>query len=274
MSYRVRTDNFEGPFDILLYLVSRQRVDIGSINIAEIADQYLEEISKMNVVDLDVASDFLLVASTLLEIKAASLVPRERDETTEELVELGPTEARDLLVARLLEYKKFKSAAAMLEGREQAQMRLHPRVFGPDQEFLKAMPDFLRDVPIESLAYLAVGAYARQEVELLESEHIAAKPIPVEIHVRALHTRIKNRKKLRFSELVDASTPTPIVVVTFLAVLELYKRSMVVVEQDEAFGDIEIAYVEGSGDLVFGDEEDDGLITPQPAGDAPQAVTE
>ena len=274
MSYRVRTDNFEGPFDILLYLVSRQRVDIGSINIAEIADQYLEEISKMNVVDLDVASDFLLVASTLLEIKAASLVPRERDEATEELVELGPTEARELLIARLLEYKKYKSAASMLEGRERAQERLHPRVFGPDQEFLKAMPDFLRDVPIESLAYLAVGAYARQEVELLESEHIAAKPIPVEIHVRALHTRIKNRKKLRFSELVDASTPTPIVVVTFLAVLELYKRSMVVVEQDEAFGDIEIAYVEGSGDLVFGDEEDDGLITPEPAGDAPQAATE
>ena len=269
MSYRVRTDNFEGPFDILLYLVSRQRVDIGSINIAEIADQYLAEISKMSVVDLDVASDFLLVASTLLEIKAASLVPRERDETTEELVELGPTEARDLLVARLLEYKKFKSAAAMLEGREQAQMRLHPRVFGPDQEFLKAMPDFLRDVPLESIAFMAAGAYARREVALLESDHIAAKPIPVEIHVRALHTRIKNKKRVRFSELVGGDTPTPIVVVTFLAVLELYKRSMVNIVQDHAFGDIDISYIEGSGDLVFDDNEDDGLIG---AGQGAQAV--
>ena len=113
MSYRVRTDNFEGPFDILLYLVSRQRVDIGSISIADIADQYLAEIARMRMVDLDVASDFLLVASTLLEIKAASLIPRDRDETDEELEELGPNEARDLLVARLLEYKKFKNAAGI-----------------------------------------------------------------------------------------------------------------------------------------------------------------
>ena len=88
MSYRVRTDNFEGPFDILLYLVSRQRVDIGSINIADIADQYLDEISRVHIVDLDVASDFLLVAATLLEIKAASLIPRDKDATDEEIADL------------------------------------------------------------------------------------------------------------------------------------------------------------------------------------------
>jgi len=256
MSYRVRTDNFEGPFDILLYLVSRQRVDIGSINIADIADQYLEELARVRVVDLGVASDFLLVASTLLEIKAASLIPRDRDETDEEIAELAPSEARDILVARLLEYKKFKNAAAMLEGREQAQARLHGRPFGPDPEFMQVMPDFLRDVSLDALAYLAAEAYARRETALLESEHIAAKPIPVEVHVRALHSRIANRKHLRFSELVDDAAPTPIVVVTFLAVLELYKRSMVKVRQDEQFGDIEIDYIEGSGELVFDGEDD------------------
>ena len=258
MSYRVRTDSFEGPFDILLYLVSRQRVDIGSISISDIADQYLAEIAQMNMVDLDVASDFLLVASTLLEIKAASLIPREKDETEQELVELGPDEAREMLVARLLEYKKFKNAAAMLEGRQNAQERLHERPFGPDAEFTRVMPDFLRDVPLETLAYLAAGAYARREVFLLESEHIAAKPIPIEVHVRALHARIRNRKTLRFSEIVNAETPTPIVVATFLAVLELYKRAMVDVRQDEAFGDICISYVEGSGELVLDDAELDG----------------
>ena len=256
MSYHVRTDSFEGPFDILLYLVSRQRVDIGSISVADIADQYLAQIARMNMVDLDVASDFLLVASTLLEIKAASLIPRDRDETDEELAELGPSEARDLLVARLLEYKKYKNAAAMLDGRQKAQERMHVRPFGPDAQFTRAMPDFLRDVPLESLAYLAVGAYARRETFLLESEHIAAKPIPVEVHIRALHTRLKNRKSLRFSELAGADTPTPVVVVTFLAVLELYKRAMVDIVQDEAFGDIKITYVEGSGELVFDDEDE------------------
>lgn len=258
MSYRVRTDNFEGPFDILLYLVSRQRVDIGSINIADIADQYLEEIARVRVVDLDVASDFLLVASTLLEIKAASLIPRETDETDDEIAELAPNEARDILVARLLDYKKFKNAAAMLEGREQAQGRLHSRPFGPDPMFLQVMPDFLRDVSLDALAQMAADAYARRDTVLLESEHIAAKPIPVEVHVRALHSRIMNRKHLRFSELVEADSPAPIVVVTFLAVLELYKRSMVRVRQDEQFGDIEIDFIEGSGMLVL--DDDDGLM--------------
>lgn len=256
MSYRVKTSTFEGPFDILLYLVSRQRVDIGTISIAEIADQYLEEMAKLENLDLDVASDFLLVASTLLELKAASLIPRDKDEMDEEIAELTPGEAREMLIERLLEYKKYKNAAAMLNGREQAQSRMHPRPFGPDVEFTSAMPDFLRSVPLESLAYLAAAAYARREVVLLESEHIAAKPLPVEVHVKALHSRISNRKHLRFSELVNDQTPTPVVVVTFLAVLELYKRSMVDIRQDAQFGDIDITYIEGSGELVFDGEEE------------------
>ena len=255
MSYRVRTDNFEGPFDILLYLVSRQRVDIGSISIAEIADQYLEEIGRLRNLDLDVASDFLLVASTLLELKAASLIPRDRDETDEEIAELAPGEARELLIARLLEYKKYKNAAIMLDTREKAQARLHPRPFGPDAEFTRAMPDFLRDVPLESLGYLAAGAYARREIALLESEHIAAKPLPVEVHVRALHARIVNKKHLKFSEIVKDDTPVPVAVVSFLAILELYKRSMINIEQDALFGDIDITYIEGSGELVFDEDE-------------------
>ena len=135
MSYRVRTDSFEGPFDLLLYLVSRDRVDIGSLSIAGIADQYLEEIAHLQDVDLDVASDFLLVAATLLEIKAQSLIPRDTDEVEVEIAELAPDDARELLVGRLLDYKKYKNAAAMLEGRQKAQERLHARPFGPDQEF-------------------------------------------------------------------------------------------------------------------------------------------
>ena len=256
MSYRVRTDNFEGPFDVLLYLVSRQRVDIGSISIAEIADQYLEEVARMHIVDLDVASDFLLVASTLLEIKAASLIPRDKDETEEEIAELGPSEARDILIARLLEYKKYKNAAASLESRMRAQERLHERPFGPPRELVQdLMPDFLRGVPIETLGVIAADALARRETALLEAEHIAAKPIPVEVHVRALHHRIQSQKHVKFSQLIDDDTPTPIVVVTFLAILELYKRAMVNVKQTEQFGDIEVDYIEGSGELIFDDED-------------------
>ncbi|MGI6536352.1 MAG: segregation and condensation protein A [Eggerthellaceae bacterium] len=119
MAYRVRTEGFEGPFDLLLYLVSRQRIDIGSISISQITDQYLAEIRRMRALDLDVASDFLVVASTLLEIKAASLIPDadSDQEVDEDLQELAPNQAREVLLQRLLTYKQFKNAAAGLESR-------------------------------------------------------------------------------------------------------------------------------------------------------------
>ena len=251
VSYKVRIDSFEGPFDLLLYLVSRQKVDIGAISITQIADQYLAEVGRMDNLDLDVASDFLLVASTLLEIKAESLIPRDRDAVDDDIAELAPSEARDMLVDRLLAYKQFKNAASTLLARFLAEGRMHARPFGPDACFLNLMPDYLKDVTLDGLALLAAQAYARREVFLLESEHIAAKPIPVEVHVRAIHQRIVNKKRLRFSELVDEGTPLPVVVVTFLAVLELYKRAMVKIEQQEQFGDIDIRYIEGSGELVL-----------------------
>lgn len=259
MSYRVRTDNFEGPFDVLLYLVSRKQIDVEAISVADIADQYLEEVGRMSIVDLDVASDFLLVASTLLEMKAASLIPRDKDDTEEEIAELAPNEARDMLVERLLEYKKYKNVALMLQAREETQARMHTRPFGPDVELTRdLMPDFLRGVPVETLAVLAAEAFARREIALLESEHIAAKPIPVEVHVRSMHYRIMSKKHLKFSEMLEPDAPRPLVVVTFLAILELYKRSMISMRQDAQFGDIDIDYIEGSGELVFDDESSEG----------------
>lgn len=266
MSYRVKTESFEGPFDLLLYLVSRQRVAIGAISIAAIADQYLAEVARMRTLDLDVASDFLVVASTLLEIKAASLLPKPPDATVEELEELSPNEARDILVERLLLYKQYKNAAAALAARAEAEGRMHARPFGPDPQFLGLLPDFLRDVSLDALAYLCVQAFARRERALLESEHIAAKPIPVETHVRAIHARVRTEKRLRFSDLVGPGTPTPVVVVSFLAVLELYKRSMVRLEQDEDFGDIRIDYIEGSGELLL--DGDDAVTADDPSSEA------
>ena len=179
MSYRVRTESFEGPFDLLLYLVGRQRVDIGSISVNDIVNQYLDEVERMRALDLDVASDFLLVASTLLEIKAQSLIPAETDETDEDLTELTPSQARDMLVEKLIEYKKYKNAAAALGMRMEAQARMHPRTFGAPERFAEVMPDFLRDVSLDAIGFLAAGAFSRRDVVLLESEHIAKKPIPV-----------------------------------------------------------------------------------------------
>lgn len=256
MSYRVRIDSFEGPFDLLLYLVSRQKVDIGSISVAQIVDQYLAYIDRMQKLDLDVASDFLLVASTLLEIKASSLLPREDDEAVDELEELSPSEARDILIERLISYKKFKNAAAALGARFEQESLMHPRLFGPDEEFLNAVPDYLERTSLDALGNLAARALARRDVFLLESEHIAAKPIPVEVHVRSIHRRISARKHMMFSELLSEAPSLAVRVVSFLAVLELYKRTMVELAQEEPFSDIAIDFIEGSGDLVFSEEDE------------------
>lgn len=257
MSYKVKTDAFEGPFDLLLYLVSRQKVSIGAINITEITDQYLTEVSAMKNLDLNVATDFLLVASTLLQIKAQSLIPKhEETELDPEIAQLSPNEARDALVESLVEYKQYKNAAAALEARFIETGFCFARPFGPDANFLALMPDFLRDTTLDSLGLLAANALARREVFLLESEHIAAKPIPVDVHVRAIYARIKNTKHLKFSNLVNAATPTPVVVVTFLAMLELYKQNIVTLEQVAPFGDISINYIEGSGELALASSED------------------
>lgn len=261
MSYRVRIESFEGPFDLLLYLVNKQKVDIGAISITEIVDQYLSEVSRMRYLDLDVASDFLLVAATLLEIKAASLIPQEKSDVAEELHEMSTYEARDILIERLLAYKKYKNAAAALHTRFIAEGRMHSRPFGPDRDYLELVPDYLEGVSLDVLAMICADAYARRDVFLLESEHIAAKAIPVELHVKAIHQRIVNKKELKFSDLVDTTSSQAIVVVTFLAILELYKRSMVSLTQSTTFGDIDIRYIEGSGELSFEGEDAISSVT-------------
>lgn len=135
MSFKVRTQSYSGPFDLLLQLVTRQKVTIGSISISEVANQYLAEVERMEDLDLDVASDFVLVASTLLDIKAASLVPAEpvsrnadvEDEDDADLEGLSPDEAREVLIARLIAYKQFRSAGAALGARLEAEGRMLPR---------------------------------------------------------------------------------------------------------------------------------------------------
>ncbi len=146
MSYRVSTQGYSGPFDLLLQLVSRQKVDIGSISISEVigsisisevAEQYLAEVERLEALDLDVASDFLLVAATLLDIKAASLVPDEgsakrRDdaELDDEFDGLDGDALREVLIQRLIAYKQFKGAAAALGARMEAESRMHPSSTG------------------------------------------------------------------------------------------------------------------------------------------------
>ena len=252
MSYRVQTQAYSGPFDLLLQLVSRQRVDIGAISISEVADQYLAEVERMGELDLDVASDFVLVASTLLDIKAASLVPddeptrREDQQDEDEFADLSADEAREVLIARLIAYKQFRSAGAALGARLEAEGRMLPRTVGPDPEFLNLMPDYLEGISLRSLAVICADIDSRRETFLLEAEHIAPKRLPVALTVASVDRLVRSMGHLSFSQLLDGDTTPEVVVVNFLAILDLFKRGMVSVHQDELFGDIEITHIEGA----------------------------
>ena len=253
MSYRVRTQAYSGPFDLLLQLVSRQKVTIGSISISEVANQYLEEVEAMADLDLDVASDFVLVASTLLDIKAASLVPLapvrhvdEEDEEDSELDGLSPDEAREVLIARLIAYKQFRGAASALGARAEAEGRMFPRTVGPDPDFLNLMPDYLEGITLRSLAVICADIDSRRETFLLEAEHVAPRRVPVALTIAAVDRLVRGRGRVTFSDLLDGQDAPEVVVANFLAVLELYKRGLVDVTQSELFGEIDVTHVEGA----------------------------
>ncbi len=244
MGYTVKTEVFEGPFDLLLHLVSRQKLDVGAINVTSVADQYLEHIERMQDLDLDVASEFLLLAASLLEIKAASLLPKAEVFIGDELDDLSPEEARDVLVSRLLAYKQFKNAAAALAQRMENEARQHPRQAGLETQFLGLMPDYLEGLTLRTLAVICADLEHRREVFLLEAEHVASMPISLELHAESVRSQVARAGRTAFSELVGADPSPEIVVVTLLAVLELYKRGLVDIVQEEEFSDIVITHLD------------------------------
>ena len=263
MSYRVSTQVYSGPFDLLLQLVNRQKVDIGAISISEVAEQYLAEVERIEALDLDVASDFLLVAATLLDIKAASLVPQETpsksvdddedDEDLEELSALDGDALREVLIQRLIAYKQFKGAAAALGARMQAESRMHPRVAGPDPEFLGLMPDYLAGITLRGLAVICADLDGKRQTFLLEAEHVAPHRVPLDLTVASVDRFTMAHQTCTFRELLDGDATTEQLVVTFLAMLELAKRGSLMLSQDEIFGTICINRVEGAEAYVPGE---------------------
>lgn len=263
MSYRVSTQVYSGPFDLLLQLVTRQKVDIGAISISEVAEQYLAEVERIETLDLDVASDFLLVAATLLDIKAASLVPQEAprkddddyedDEDLEELSALDGDALREVLIQRLIAYKQFKGAATALGARMQAESRMHPRVAGPDPEFLGLMPDYLAGITLRGLAVICADLDCKRQTFLLEAEHVAPHRVPLDLTVASVDRFTMAHQTCTFRELLDGDATTEQLVVTFLAMLELAKRGSLTLSQDEIFGTIQINRVEGAEAYVPGE---------------------
>src|SRR5438876_4857173 len=171
MPYEVQTPVFEGPFDLLLHLIMREQVDLYQVSLSRIVDAYLAEIDRMEVVDLEVATEFLLIAATLIELKARRLLPGRDDVDLDD--ELLLFEERDLLLARLLECKTFKDAAAEIERLGRLADRSHPRVAGLEERFLDVAPDILAGVTAESLRDALVRALTPKPPPRVDLDHVA-----------------------------------------------------------------------------------------------------
>jgi segregation and condensation protein A len=239
MSYQLKLDVFDGPLDLLVNLVARQKVDIYEIPIAKITDEYLEHVGRLQDHDLEVSTEFVVIAATLLDIKAAALLPAD-DEDYEDEESENPQEAREMLVARLIEYKKFKNVAAELAARYEAESKYYMRDAGLEKPFVGMVPDFLAGVPLIRLTRIYFEINDKKEISLIQADHITPKPLSVDEYVRKVEEQLKGTRVRSFREVtLDCGSKVEIIT-AFLAVLELYKRGLVELGQAETFGEITI----------------------------------
>ncbi|MCX6355325.1 MAG: segregation/condensation protein A [Candidatus Aureabacteria bacterium] len=231
---KVSLDMFEGPLDLLLYLIRREEVEIFAIPIVKITDQYIRYLDLMRMLDLDIASEFLVMAATLLHIKSRMLLPPEERPVEEQIEE--EEDPRMALVRQLLEYKKFKEAAGFLSGREIEQHNIFPRYV--DRTFLPEPTDSpLTEVSIFDL----IGAFSEVLKRVTgEPREISEEIYTVAEKIAAIVEILKTRSAIRFSELFKDSLIRAEVVVTFLALLELIRLKKIQAHQPSAFAEIEI----------------------------------
>ncbi len=234
---KVQQEVFEGPLDLLLYLVKKEEVDIYEINLTKIAAQFVEYIELMRQLDLEVAGEFLVMASTLMYIKSRELLPVDQQTIVEE--EDDGEDPKWELIRQLVEYKKFKDAAGKLQERESLQENIFPRQPG--------QPEFASDTPLPkpdvSLFDLlnAVNSILKRFSQPDEARDVFEDKWTVSEKIEHLIQVVGSRLALRFSELFAGTTSRSEVIVTFLALLELIRLKQVVVCQSEPFREIEIS---------------------------------
>lgn len=273
--FAVRLDNFEGPFDLLLQLISKHKLDITEVSLSKVTDEFIahvkaisraegEQAARGGVDDLEETTSFLLVAATLLDLKAARLLPQGDVEDEEDLALL---EARDLLFARLLQYKAFKQVAGVLEQRLAGEARRHPRAVGMEERFASLLPEVLIGIGLQQFAQLAAKALAPKPVLELPTHHIHAPAVSVREQAAIVVDRLRRSGTLTFRSLVRDSPDTLTTVARFLSLLELFREGAVAFDQMTPLGELTVRW---TGD---DDTEADDLVTDEfdgapPPGDA------
>ena len=244
MSIDVDTPAYTGPFDMLLQLILREQVDIYEVSLSTIVDAYLTEIDKMRDLDLDVATSFLLIAATLVELKARRLLPNMVDVDLDE--EFALWEERDLLLARLLEAKTFKDVATVFARLAEDADCSFPRLVGPDDRFADVMPDMLEGTSLTRLRNAAIAALTPRPVPTVDLFHVAPITTTVADAVAELIDELPRVGTITFRRLTGDLVDRIEVIIRFLAVLELFKQGVVEIDQPERFGDIEIEWCAGA----------------------------
>jgi segregation and condensation protein A len=253
MPYTVSTPVFEGPFDLLLHLITREQVDLWEVSLSDIVDGYVATLVEMRAaLDLEVATEFLLIASVLLELKARRLLPGRENVELEE--ELALWEERDLLIARLLECKTFKDAAAALQRRMESAGRSWPRLAGLDERFLGLVPDVLAGVTADQLRDAMGWVLAPKPEARVILDHVAPVRASVGDAVTELLDELPRVGRISFARLTSGLAERLEVIVWFLAVLELYKQGAVDLEQPATFGTLDVIWLGASGPDIPAEE--------------------
>ncbi|HEX6420222.1 MAG TPA: segregation/condensation protein A [Acidimicrobiales bacterium] len=241
MPYAVQTPVFEGPFDLLLHLILSEEVDLYEISLSRIVDGYLAELERMEHLDLDVASEFLLIAATLVELKSRRLLPHSDELDLDD--ELALWEERDLLLHRLVECKTFKEAAVALSALAGEAGRSVGRGVGVDERFTGLVPDLLAGVTAPDLREAYLRAVAPRPRPSIDLDHVAPIRASVTDAIAELVDELPRVGRITFRALTGDLVERLAVVVRFLAVLELFKIGMVDLDQPRTFGDIEIVWL-------------------------------
>lgn len=263
--FAVRLANFEGPFDLLLSLISKHKLDVTEIALSQVTDEFIAHIKQLPDDALEETTSFLLVAATLLDLKAARLLPAGDVEDEEDLALL---EARDLLFARLLQYKAYKQVAALFDARLQAEARRFPRAVGLEDRYAGLLPEVLIGIGLDQFAALAAKAMTPKPELQLTLHHIHAPTVSVREQAAIVVDRLRRSGTLTFRALCGDAPDTLTTVARFLSLLELFREGAVAFDQVTPLGELTVRW---TGDEAV-DVED--LITDEfdgaaPAGDPP-----
>ncbi|MEW2247739.1 segregation and condensation protein A [Streptomyces sp. NPDC058733] len=238
--FTVRLANFEGPFDLLLQLISRHKLDVTEVALSRVTDEFMAHIRAMGPDwDLDQTTEFLVVAATLLDLKAARLLPAAE---VEDEADLALLEARDLLFARLLQYRAYKQIADIFSERLDDEARRYPRTVGLEPQHAELLPDVVISIGPEGFARLAVKAMQPKPKPQVYVDHIHAPLVSVQEQAQVVVARLKELGEASFRTLVADTDDTLTVVARFLALLELYREKAVALEQETALGELTVRW--------------------------------